>query len=324
MDYDKPHLSFDDQVEHLRRRGLRISDPADAVALLRRVGYYRLSAYAYPLRILLGPDEARSSSVQYRRDEFMDGASLELVEKLWRFDRELRLLLIDALEAIEIGLRVQLSYVLGRRDAFGHLNPRHLDEASCARPGPDGAALWDTWVARHLRAQDAAKSEDFVRHYVEKYDGRLPIWVATEIMEFGALVRLFGFLRDDDRSEIARALGTNSGTVMYGWLKTIAYLRNVSAHHGRLWNRRLTYAIARPSPQAPSAIVHLRELDNAQRAKVYAAAVVVAHIASSLSPTSDWPRRFAELMTRFPANDFVSPERDMGFPSAWREQELWR
>lgn len=323
MEYDKPHLTFPEQIEHLRERGLSVLDEERAANVLRRVGYYRLSAYAYPLRVLLPENAPRTTSVQHRADQFVEGADFDLVEALWSFDRDLRLLLMDALETIEIGLRVQISYVLGRRSTFGHLDVASLDAAACGREGSSGRTLYEEWVDRHQRTVHEAVSEDFVRHYVEKYDARLPIWVATEVMEFGSLVRLYGFLRDDDRGEIARSLGTLSGSVMFRWLKSANYVRNLVAHHARVWNRRLTYSIARPSAHGPAPLVHLRRLDDAERRKVYSAAAVVAHIVRSIDGSTTWPRRFAALSQTFPTSELVSVERDMGFPSDWREGQLW-
>jgi len=324
MDYDKPHLSFEQQVAHLQERGLDIADTELAAAMLRRVGYYRLSAYAYPLRRLLPSGAVPATSVQFREDRFVDDAGLDLVIGLWEFDRELRLLLLDAVETIEIGLRVQVSYVLGRRDPFGYLNRDSLDAEACARADRTGAPTWENWVARYLATQQEAESEDFVRHYVEKYDGHLPIWVSTEIMEFGPLVRLYGLMLAADRSEIARALGATSGTVVHRWLKTVNYVRNIAAHHARLWNRRLTYSIARPSTTGPAGLVHLRELGDAERRKIYAAAAVIAHLVRAIDPDSDWPRRFAALARRFPPSELVSPEHDMGFAPGWADEVLWR
>jgi len=68
----------------------------------------------------------------------------------------------------------------------------------------------------------------------------------------------------------------------------------------------------------------LSDLDNGRRAKIYAASGIIAHITRNIDESTAWPSNFAALARRFPANRFVSPERDMGFPDSWLEQELWR
>lgn len=142
LKYDKPHLTLALQVDHLRQRGLVVTDTDRAISTLNRVGYYRFSAYAYPFRERLPADSLRDSSVQYRSDRFVRDVPFELIESLWSFDRRLRLLMLDALETIEIGLRVQLSYVLGARDPFGYLHPESLDSGACEQIGPDGNTVW--------------------------------------------------------------------------------------------------------------------------------------------------------------------------------------
>ena len=50
MPYDRPWLSFEDQLKQLEERGLGVTDRASAVSYLDRVGYYRLNGYWYPFR----------------------------------------------------------------------------------------------------------------------------------------------------------------------------------------------------------------------------------------------------------------------------------
>lgn len=180
------------------------------------------------------------------------------------------------------------------------------------------------WLTGYRKSQRDAEAEDFVRHYVEKYDGQLPIWVATEDMEFGSLVRLYGLLRNDDRSTVARELGFPAGAVMYKWLKIANYVRNVCAHHARLWNRTLTYTMAKPPTGLVGSLEHLRHLSGAHRKKVYGPVALIAHLLSAIDPGSDWIHRFVSLMDTFPAGFTVTPEGDMGFPFGWRDQQIWQ
>ena len=208
MRYSKPHLSFEQQLEHLMGLGMHCADQLSAIALLRKLGYYRFSAYAYPFRELLPENAKRETSVQFRADRFVEGTTFENVAEIAAFDRGLRFLCLEALEAVELSSRVQLAYTLGARATFGHLDANALDQGSCGKPSrEEGMSVFQSWMQRYERLQHDARSEDFVTHYVEKYDGRLPIWVAVEIMDFGSLVRLFGFLKQSDQSATARALG---------------------------------------------------------------------------------------------------------------------
>lgn len=324
MKYVKPHLSFNEQVEHLRRRGLVVDDAALAASLLRTVGYYRLSAYAYPLRAMLPNDAKKDTPWQHRSDQFLPGATIELVRDLWQFDRELRLLLFDAIESVEVALRVQIAYVLGKRSPFGHVEREHLDPRVCNEPTATADTRWEVWHRRYLAALAGAKSEDFVRHFDRKYEGQLPVWVATEIMDFGMLVQLFGFLRGEDKNSIGTALGVPAGTVLARWFGSVNYVRNLCAHHSRLWNRRLTYTVARQPGGLVPELEHLRAQNETSRKKVYAVASVISHITRSIEPSTKWPTRFGQAISTFPENPFVSPTTDMGFPINWPSMQVWR
>ncbi|SDK36313.1 Abi-like protein [Actinopolyspora mzabensis] len=142
--YTKPHLGMHEQVQLLSTRGLIIADSEYAQHLLRTVGYYRLSGYWYPYR---QPDPNGVG----RMDDFVPGTRLDQVVGLYDFDRRLRLHLLDALERIEIAVRVQVGHVLGRRDPFAHLDPTNLDARFDNSTG-DKPSRYQEWIRRTLDA----------------------------------------------------------------------------------------------------------------------------------------------------------------------------
>ena len=84
-----------------------------------RIGYYRLSGYWYPFRMI-------DPKTGTRLDEFVEGARFQDVMRLYRYDERLRCAVYSALSKIEVALRVKVGYVLGRRDAFAYLKPAML------------------------------------------------------------------------------------------------------------------------------------------------------------------------------------------------------
>jgi len=110
--YEKPHLNYNEQVKKLVGRGLSIVSVPEAVAALKRIGYYRLSAYTYPFRRPGLGDERRSS-------EFVEGATLEDALTLYDFDERLRTVLLSGLQQLEIGLRAQIAYNLDKQRNHG-------------------------------------------------------------------------------------------------------------------------------------------------------------------------------------------------------------
>lgn len=257
------------------------ADHKAALSSLRRIGYYRFSAYTYPFRVISGGK---------RTDTYVPEATFEAVERLYDFDAKLRAVTFSGLEAYEVGLRVQIAYTLGKRHTFGHLEPTVLDNLTCTatRLGSESTA-YDAWLARYGAWCTEARDEDFVRDFHEKYDGRLPVWVATEVMNLGGLVRLLGFLHPADRKEIAQQLAVGDERTLTAWCRQLNLLRNHCAHGARLWNRRFAYAFSQfYRNKLPPELEHLTTLDQQhQRKKLYPFVAVLAYLMSKIDSSSN-------------------------------------
>jgi abortive infection bacteriophage resistance protein len=225
--YTKPHLAFADQLDLLKSRGLIVDDETEAEHLLRAIGYYRLSGYWYSYRRRLqGP---------HRDDLFVEGTTFRQVVRLYDADRRLKLHVLDALERIEIGVRVLIGFTLGRRGSYAYLSAANLDgrftQSSGGRPS---TCTYDRWLRKMLAAQTRS-SEDFVLHFQHKYDGRLPVWVMTEILDFGSMSYLFQGLKASDRNEIAARLdildrhSDGNGGALANWLRVLSTTFAISA-----------------------------------------------------------------------------------------------
>ena len=109
----KPYTTFDQQIELLQTRGLKISAPARAADYLRRIGYYRMSGYCKPFRVV-------------NSELFVSGASFEDVVALYLFDKRLRLAMTDALERIEVAVRAEIAAQMGAKNPQAHLDSDFL------------------------------------------------------------------------------------------------------------------------------------------------------------------------------------------------------
>ncbi|MCL1899462.1 MAG: Abi family protein [Promicromonosporaceae bacterium] len=322
-EYEKRHLNYAEQVDLLRSRGLAIADEGVAVRALKRIGYYRLSAYTYPLRAQNHGEGSR------RSDGFVDGATFEDAVTLCDFDDRLRSVLLDGLQQLEVGLRVQIAYELGKLSAFGHLDRQYLDEKRCSerpRPGSADADLGldahASWLRRYQRLQAEAKNEDFVKHFVLNYGARIPIGVATEFLTFGSVTRLYSLLKDREATRIARHLGVPQRDIVHGWLRSLNALRNDCAHNARIWNRATIYPPKRLSePFSPALLTHLSGGDNT---RVYYLAALCAFFLLQIAPDSRWPGQFRTVMRKFSVVNGMTPENTMGFPEAWDDLDLWK
>jgi abortive infection bacteriophage resistance protein len=315
--YTKPHLAFTDQLGLLKSRGLIIHDEADAERLLSVVGYYRLSGYWYSYRRQLGDGR--------RDDQFVEGTTFRQVVRLYDADRRLKLQVLDALERIEIALRVLIGFTLGRRGAYAHLDAQNLDGRFTRSVG-GRPSTYDRWLQKVLAAQ-ARSSEDFVLHFQSKYDGRLPVWVITEILDFGAMSYLFQGLQSADRNEVAARLGVldsqgaGNGAALANWLRVLNYVRNVCAHHSRLWNRNLVDQLAPTHLRSIPDLQHLTRHD-VTHFRVYSTLCVTAFLLSSLGHDSGWAQQTRTLVSgEFPACG--RELRELGFPAGWAAERPW-
>ncbi|SKC51799.1 Abi family protein [Krasilnikoviella flava] len=319
--YSKPYRSFDEQARLLLERGIE-ADMATCLWAVERIGYYRLSGYWYPYRII-DDDASESSGHAVRRSEVRAGTTLDQVLRLYDFDRRLKLLLMDALERVEVAVRVELAYVLGKHSAYAYREAAHLDgrftRPKPSRPDePSGHARWLAKYEEHL----GRSSEDFVKHFQDKYDGDIPIWVAVEVLDFGSMSILFHGARRADRDTVAARLGLldaegrGDGRILGNWLQSLNIARNTCAHHARLWNRNFVEQISTKRLGHIDRLRYLAKFDARSLGRVYPILAVTSHLMRAIDPTSTWNRRLREHLDTFPADDVVTLG-DLGAPIAW-------
>ena len=169
MDYKKPHLNYSQQLLLLKERGLSVDDNERALRWLQRVSYYRLSAYFLPFK---------------DGENFRPASTFNDVVGLYIFDRKLRLLVLDAIERIEVALRTAITYEISSRyGPFGHTNPENF------APSLNHSDFMKKLMDETKRAE---KNETFVIHFRKKYKEQthLPVWMATELLSFGSISML--------------------------------------------------------------------------------------------------------------------------------------
>ena len=127
-----------------------------------------------------------------------------------------------------------------------------------------------------------------------------------------------------DAEEIAIAFGVPTKKIMTRWLASLNYVRNVAAHHSRLFNRKLQRAPARPKAGQIPALDHLRDEPAAKGVfATYNALAVIAHLLPSIEPDTDWAEQMGALQREFPASHALTTV-SMGAPQNWESLYLWR
>jgi abortive infection bacteriophage resistance protein len=290
--YTKPALTFDEQADQLIERGL-LCDREELLARLRSVSYYRLSGYWYPFR---RPD-----------DTFADGTTLETVWRRYTFDRRFRLVVLDAIERIEVCVRTELVYLLAHAQGpFGYLDPANLGLS------PDTRA---DFIAQ-LKTECDRSQEHFLAHFRQKYGDQHalpPYWMMTELMTLGALLTLFRGSPRGVKKSIAARFGTTD-TVFQSWLIALNGVRNICAHHGRLWNRELGF-----KPKIPKNDVRWHDPVEVANNRLFGVLTIMRFLLSDIAPQSQWPARLLALLGEYGE----IPRAQMGFPGDWECCPLW-
>jgi abortive infection bacteriophage resistance protein len=317
--YNKPFLSIPEQRALLVSRGMRVGDPAETDYYLRHEGYYRLSAYFHPFR-RIGPDGKRL-------DAFVPDADFKDVIRLYDFDKSLRTSMLVVLRSIEISVRVAVAHHLGEKDIFAHENPDCLGHAfTHGDSNRRGKTWYQVWLDKYRLLLARDDQEDFVRNFILKYGQKIPIWVAIELWDFGLLSRFFSGMKFNDQQAVSRLYGVDDPGLFASWLRTFNYVRNVCAHHSRLWNRNI---VEQPRLSQREPIPLLRHLSTGKvkspGARVYTTLALVAYILRQMRRQSQalWFMSVNSLLEQFPKCSSVSPEM-MGFPRSWRELPLWK
>lgn len=315
--YNKPHLSFKEQLALLKSRGLIVTNDNIALEYLQRIGYYRLTDYLYPFRQLISPNSTTEKLSISRKDDFQPNSYFQHAIELYVFDKRLKLLLLDAIERIEIAFRVDIAYLLGKKDAFAHTNPKFLSGQFTKVTNPKtGKIKFAEWTEKHNLLVNRSK-ETFLTHYKQKYGSPLPIWVVIEIWDFGMLSTFYQGMMINDKEEIAKKYNIPNHKIMESWLRCLNYVRNVVAHHGRLWNKNFVDQPKMPRKGQMQEFDHL--CDNPYIiSRVYVAICILKHFMCYICPRSSWPKRVGELIHCFPNIPHVDI-KNMGFPENWEK-----
>lgn len=273
-------------------------DEKKASHYLSNISYYRLRAYTYPFQDNTKQDHP-----------FIKPIYFEDIIDLYVFDRKLRLLVFDALEKIEISLRTKIIYYFALNyGSHWHENVGLYKKQH--RFINDMNKLYD---------EISRSSETFIKHYKQTYTQPVnpPAWMSLEVSSMGLLSKLFENLKmGPEKKKIALEFGLAHPIVLESWMHSFAHLRNICAHHGRLWNRRLT-----TTPQLPNNPIYTF-LNNTSihTNKIYGILSCMTYMLHIISPGNTFNQRLKDLLVSCTHTE----EKEMGFVSNWRNEPIWR
>lgn len=298
MKYEKDALTIDEHIELLRERGLSIPNEERAKKYLRNIGYFRLTGYMYHL-------QERDGTHKFKNDTQFNDIILH-----YHFDKKLRAIIIEYLERIEVALRAKLT------DYF------------CVNYGFYWYTQYDLYADKDIynfinskiAENFVAPQERFLKSFKWKYTSESlpPSNMAMETLTLGNLARLYkGLSNDEEKIAIAKDFGMLS-VILSSWLVYLNNVRNICAHHGRLWNRGLTADQPR-IPTRKSYKFH-GELPDDFNTTLYGVVSLIERLLFTINPTNSFIKKIATLIGEYPAID----TEKTGFPNDWKEEPAWK
>jgi len=297
MQYSKPPLNFSEQTQLLLSRGL-IADPNELEDFLSKVNYYRFSGYLYPFR----------SGIN---EQFIKGTTFHHIRNIYDFDSELRHFTLSAIEIIEIAItrtqmveKFTLAYGPFCYTDFGHFYPKlNIDK-------------YQRMMDRINENSNNSK-EEFVEAYRLKYSDEinLPFWMIAEIISFGLLSEIFSYLPYSVLVPISKKYNLHSA-VLCSWIHTLSNIRNICAHHARLWNRKLPIRPLMPNKKYHPEFYPPNSIKTDRYVIVL---TILNYLLRRINPKTSLIMDFCNLKSKFPE----VPYKQMGFNENWEDLEIF-
>ena len=279
-------LEVKDQVKNLKSIGLIIKDENEAEKLLNDISYFRIvKGYSLGLK--------DKETGLYKKE-----VSFDSLKQLYLFNAKLRYIIFPEIEKVEINLRCRMAnYFSLKYGVLGYLNVNNF-----------GNPKYHTDFLKDIQIEIARNSKmPFVKNFKNNYDGgELPFYAVVELLSFGTLSKLFKNMKNEDKKAIAKIYGIKY-TYIQSWIEHLAFVRNICAHYGRLYNINFSKSPLLFSEYSKLGVSNLR---------VYATLICLKHL---LSNDDHWERfvaRIGELLMDYPEVQ----KGLMGFP---KDGDYW-
>ncbi len=294
----KPPFSIQDQITLLQGRNMSFRQVADAPHFLSNISYYRLKGYWW---------EMQDDNVNHH---FQNGSFFEDVIDLYNFDRHFRLIVFNAIERIEIALRTKLIYHLSL--AYGadwYLNPALFDKQK----------EYSSFLSKIYSDMGRSSEEFMVKHFVNHPTEHPESWKALEVLTLGALSKLYQNIKHQlpQKNQIAIEFGLYNQKYLASWLLAITVIRNIIAHHSRLWNRVIINKYDWPSTTPNPILSYIP--NNHQRRKIFPLLSAILYMNNYISPGNHLKQELISLFVQFPNTQL----NKMGFPQNWQQEPIW-
>ena len=208
---------------------MKIENQENAKKILLWNNYYRVSGYAIHFEIF----KDRRKTHKFKKE-----ASFNKVIDLLQFDSQLRQLILRHIEILEIAFRSRFCYEMAMNTGDSHW---HLDTTLFT-----SSDRWQHSEFIRICEQEAKRSHEiFIKSYQDKYSNppEPASWIMTEIVSFGRWSKLYSNLKERGHKKLISNAFDVSPREMESWIHGLSLVRNLCAHHSRIWNRNFTTSL---------------------------------------------------------------------------------
>ena len=292
--YQKPFLSYAEQITLLKGRGLSFKNEELALKILEKVSYYRLGSYWHTFL------EDKQSKA------FKENSSFDRAFEIYKFDMNLRKIIIAEIEKIEVAFRSKMAHILSLSNGSFWLEKRDLFSKSCEHKS----------LVLKIKEEIKRSDESLIVSFKKEYSNDIPpTFMLLEIASFGTLSKLYKNLKaNKDKREIAQFFGL-SDAVFESWLYSLVYVRNICAHYARLWNRKMRISPMYLETHKNQWLINKQVCNN----RIYFVLSMLIYLLNIINPKHSFKQKLNALFLKYPIIDKPA----MGFPANWQKEPLW-
>ncbi len=303
---NKNPYTIANQIALLKQRGMIFHNETEAFRVLGNISYYRLKGYWWEMQ-----DD-------YVLHTFKPTTFFEDIINRYNFDRHLRLILFDAIERIEIALRTKMIYHLSiSYGALWYKNAFLFDDKKISKTN---ITTYENTITE-LQKEFNRSQEIFIKDQRTRYPNQDPdAWKILEVASMGTLSKLYKSLKHQlpEKAIIAKEMGLYLHTELSSWLEAITYVRNIIAHHSRLWSRNM---VKRPIEKInnPIGFWFNNALLPVQTKKPFLIISCMLYLCNQISPNHHIKNKLIELFNNNPS----IPIYKLGFLNKWNKEPIW-
>jgi abortive infection bacteriophage resistance protein len=306
---NKPAYTISDQITLLKSRGMLFKDESLAINHLKNISYYRLKGYWW--------DTQTDTTLH----TFSSNTYFENIIERYNFDKELRLIVFDAIEMIEVSLRTKMIHHLSiSYGSLWYLNSTLFENTPLTLKDGTKTTIYQNTIDE-LKKEFNRSQEIFIQDHKRRYQNQdADSWKILEVASMGTLSKLFKNLKHQlpEKAAISKEMGLNLHSELSSWLESFTYVRNIIAHHSRLWSKNMvkkpTYNLKNPIGQW-----FQNPITPVQIKKPFLIISCMMYTCNMIDANNKIKLNLDNLFNRYQS----IPIYKLGFLNNWKNEPLW-